>query len=405
VGAQDYEVAGPDSAAFDEAPDQAARGLIEAGSLMRDWRFEEARQLLEQVLPTLEDDRRFEGYLMFAEIQRELGDVNGAIDSATWIATVHEPSAVDALSIAGASYHDLGDLDEAEAHYHKVLDAGLEEFDRTVTLTRANFALLQRDRGDLPLALKLLSAAYSVHRRTFGAEDLDSVRLAAELGELYRDTGDLAIARRLFSVAHAGARSRLGEDHPFVLAVEQELAAVEPDITATAPEQSLVPAVPPLAAALPVPHQAPPPSYEATGIPVAPRADPGEPTERWWERLPGKVEWAIGAGVVIAGLAAAWIVTGLVHDGNSTGASLAQLNMSLADEGATVVVSWSAQQETLIVGLSHNGGAPVALTYVPPGATGYTVHDLSRTDNYCVVLSPATDDLQLTKANSACTHR
>lgn len=215
----------------------ADEDLTDAAALVAAWDFEAARQVLDDAL----DDPGpypWDALRLRAVVRRELGDLAGALADAQRAADGSDarygpvdPDTVQALAVVGMVRHDLGHWDVAEALYHRVLDSGVDEdgpAGRAVRLTRANFALLQRDRGDTAMALILLNAAYAVHRREYGPDDLDTVRIAAELAEAHRDAGDLTAARRLFAVAHAGASTRLGESHPFTRTIEDELAAVEP---------------------------------------------------------------------------------------------------------------------------------------------------------------------------------
>ncbi|MEV0563446.1 tetratricopeptide repeat protein [Dactylosporangium sp. NPDC050588] len=206
---------------------------------------EAARALLDE--PGLPDGDRLTARRLLAEALRELGDLAAAYDLADAVATqaeqVYGPSdvsTVHAWAVLAAVRHDYDEWDAAEALYHRVLDSGVDETDpvtgaeaaRVIRLARVNLALLQRDRGQRPLALAMLNAAYAVHRREYGADDLDTIRIAAELAALHRDDGNVPAARRLFTVAHAAARSRLGNRHPFTKAMEWELAAVEPPMPA-----------------------------------------------------------------------------------------------------------------------------------------------------------------------------
>ncbi|GAA1515999.1 hypothetical protein GCM10009827_033390 [Dactylosporangium maewongense] len=206
---------------------------------------EAARALLDE--PGLPDGDRLTARRLLAEALRELGDLAAAYDLADAVATQAEQaygpsdvSTVHAWAVLAAVRHDYDEWDAAEALYHRVLDSGVDETDpvtgaeaaRVIRLARVNLALLQRDRGQRPLALAMLNAAYAVHRREYGADDLDTIRIAAELAALHRDDGNVPASRRLFTVAHAAARSRLGNRHPFTKAMEWELAAVEPPMPA-----------------------------------------------------------------------------------------------------------------------------------------------------------------------------
>ncbi|MEV0129475.1 tetratricopeptide repeat protein [Dactylosporangium sp. NPDC050688] len=205
-----------------------------------------ARALLDE--PGLPPGDRLTARRLLAEALRELGELDAAYDLAEAVVTqaeqVYGPThvaTVHAWAVLAAVRHDYDEWDAAEALYHRVLDSGVDETDpvtgpeaaRVIRLTRVNLALLQRDRGQRPLALAMLNAAYVVHRREYGADDLDTIRIAAELAALHHADGNVPASRRLFTLAHAAARSRLGNRHPFTKAVEWELAAVEPPMPAS----------------------------------------------------------------------------------------------------------------------------------------------------------------------------
>ena len=260
-----------------------------------------ARALLDE--PALSPDDRLTARRLLAEALRELGDLDAAYDLAEAVAVQAEQaygpsdvSTVHAWAVLAAVRHDYDEWDAAEALYHRVLDSGVDESDpeaaRVIRLTRVNLALLQRDRGQRPLALAMLNAAYVVHRREYGADDLDTIRIAAELAALHHADGNVPASRRLFTLAHAAARSRLGNRHPFTKAVEWELAAVEPPMPAsllppavsvTRPARQLRPPIRPRLARRPRPLIRPPrrPSVPAADPPAprasAPAADPPPP--------------------------------------------------------------------------------------------------------------------------------
>jgi tetratricopeptide (TPR) repeat protein len=230
-----------------------------------------ARALLDE--PALPPGDRLTARRLLAEALRELGDLDAAYDLAEAVAAQAEQAygssdtaTVHAWAVLAAVRHDYDEWDAAEALYHRVLDSGVDESDpeaaRVIRLTRVNLALLQRDRGQLPLALTMLNAAYVVHRREYGADDLDTIRIAAELAALHHADGNVPASRRLFTLAHAAARSRLGNRHPFTKAVEWELAAVEPPM----PESLLPPAAPA------IPEPVPAADDDAAGVQPEPPA-------------------------------------------------------------------------------------------------------------------------------------
>lgn len=240
---------------------------------------EAARALLDE--PGLSPHDRLTARRLLAEALRELGELDAAYDLAEAVAAAAEQaygpadvSTVHAWAVLAAVRHDYDEWDEAEALYHRVLDSGVDETDpatgpeaaRVIRLTRVNLALLQRDRGQRALALAMLNAAYVVHRREYGADDLDTIRIAAELAALHHADGNVPASRRLFTLAHAAARSRLGNRHPFTKAVEWELAAVEPPMPA-----SLLPPGAPTLPARVQPETAPAPAGPGD-LP-----DPGDP--------------------------------------------------------------------------------------------------------------------------------
>jgi hypothetical protein len=337
-------------------------------ALRREWKFADARAEVDRVLAETAD---LGVRSLRAEIRRELGDTAGALAEATAVADECEerygpahplPVAfVHALAVAGMIRHDRGDLDAAEVLYHQVLDAGVDEDGpggRIVRLTRANFALLHRDWGNRELAVTLLAAAYAAQERCHGAGDLDTVRMAAELGGLYREAGDLDTARGLRTAAYAGAVSTLGADHPFARALRTGRPA-EVSIPAQArPGRRKAAALAGLAAVTVLASLA----FAATR-----QADAGVVTARW-------------------------------NDGG-------RLTPTLKDDGSELTVSWRGGTQTVVVAIRRGDGPPKVLAQLPPGTSEYTVRGVEEAVDYCVLVGALGAEDTVAPLTPVCTHR
>ncbi|MEU7871977.1 tetratricopeptide repeat protein [Dactylosporangium sp. NPDC049140] len=381
--------------------------LDEVERLILAWDFPAARAEVQRVLdePVLADDDRLTARRLLAEVLRELGELDTAYDLAEAVAAQAErrhgpahPATVHAVAVLAAVRHDHDEWDEAERLYHRVLDSGADEdgpepVARAVRLARVNLALLQRDRGETTLALAMLNAAYVIHRREYGAEDLDTIRIAAELAALLYATGDVLQSRRLFTLAHAAARARLGTRHPFTKAVEWELAAVEPPMPSA-----------PISLAPPFPAPPPPPPAPArpTPAPTRPTPAPAPPASaRVWPLLCLIV---VLAGVFVGLLA--WHHEGPPDPfaGRSAPPSpFVVQDLQLRDGGRELTVTWTALPVSVVVALSRGGDPATVLATVPPGTTEYVVRDVDPAAAYCVVLGPVDEAVSITPATSACT--
>ncbi|WP_238014031.1 tetratricopeptide repeat protein [Dactylosporangium sp. AC04546] len=410
--------------------------LDEVEERILDWDFAGSRDLAQRLLdePDLADEDRVTARRLLAEALRELGDLAAAYDlaesAATNAARLHgagHPATIHALAVLAAVRHDYDERDEAERLYHAVLDSGLDEesesLHRAILLARANLALLQRDKGDQRLALTMLNAAYVIHRREYGADDLDTIRIAAELAALHHADGDLNAARRLFTLAHASARARLGSRHAFTKAVEWELAAVEPPMPSAPVSSVPVSAIPvssgPVSARRP---SAPPAQVVVAPPPAAPVPIPAPDPPAWESVVPEGAPprrvvvplQAVVAVVVVALLVAGlsiWreVSTGRARDGgaqpSTSGASGAPVvrDLRLQDQGNALSVSWSDPRVTLVVAVSRAGGPAVVLATVPPGTSSYVVRGVEPGVAYCVVVGPVDVTQVMTPAQTVCT--
>ncbi|MER7001833.1 hypothetical protein ABT297_02120 [Dactylosporangium sp. NPDC000555] len=443
--------------------------LDEIGRRIVGWDFPGARDAAQRLLdePGLSDDDRLTARRLLAEVLRELGELDAAYDLADAVAVQAERrygrahrATVHAVAVLAAVRHDHDEWDEAERLYHRVLDSGIDEEGaepvcRAVRLARVNLALLQRDRGATPLALSMLNAAYIVHRREYGADDLDTIRIAAELAALQHAEGDVAAARRLFTLAHAAARARLGTRHPFTKAVEWELAAVEPPMP-SAPVSSppvrepapvivdqavdpvadsvAVPVVDPVVPGPSVPPEHPPPDSEP--------ARPARPARSVWPLLSVVV---VVLGAAVPAVLLPWhrpalapspqAVTSPVADGaavsppvvtgaaGSPSAAVASPPSSSAAGGAPpaspaavvvrdlrlrdgrteLTVTWTALPATVVVALSRAEAPAVVVTTVPPGTARYVIRGVDPAVPYCVVVGPVDEVVAVTPATSVCT--
>ncbi|HTJ40207.1 MAG TPA: tetratricopeptide repeat protein [Dactylosporangium sp.] len=374
------------------------------------WDFPGARDAVQGLLgEPLSDDDRLTARRLLAEVLRELGDLDGAYDLADAVAAQAErrygpddPRTVHAVAVLAAVRHDYDEWDEAERLYHRVLDSGVEEHGaepvrRAVRLARVNLALLLRDRGETGLALSILNAAYVIHRREYGADDLDTIRIAAELAALLYAQGEVQAARRLFTLAHAAARARLGTRHPFTKAVEWELAAVEP------PMPSAPVTAPPAIAADPVVVEEP----GFVDEPLPPRRS--------------RSVWPLVSVVVV--LVSASVLAVLLlwrHSAPATSPSVPSMSaqgaspavsrppvtvtqLRLRDEGAQLTVTWLPLPVTMVVALSKAGAPAVVIARVPPGTGEYVIRGVDPKTRYCVVVGALDDTVAVTPATSVCT--
>ncbi|MFG2039194.1 hypothetical protein [Dactylosporangium sp. NPDC048998] len=425
--------------------------LDEVGRRIVEWDFPGARAAVQQLLdePGLADDDRLTARRLLAEVLRELGELDAAYDLADAVAVQAERrygpahrATVHAVAVLAAVRHDYDEWDEAERLYHRVLDSGIDEEGaepvcRAVRLARVNLALLQRDRGETALALSMLNAAYVVHRREYGAEDLDTIRIAAELAALQHAGGDVAAARRLFTLAHAAARARLGTRHPLTKAVEWELAAVEPPMpsapVSSPPVRDPAPAVagPVADPAVPEPSEPPQPPQ-----PPPPDSQPPRRLRSAWPLL-SVVVVVLGAAV-LAGLllwhrparapspqaatspaavgaalsAPAATLSAAVASPPSSSAAGAPpasaaaavvRDLRLRDGRTELIVTWAALPVTVVVALSRAEAPTAVVTTVPPGTARYVIRDVDPGVPYCVVVGPVDEAVAVTPATSVCT--
>jgi hypothetical protein len=185
---------------------------------------------------------------MLAEVMCEMGDRTGACEVLTELLADAQksfgpchPASVRSLAVLAAVVHELADYDTAERLYREVGERIGDRASRAGSLVRVRLALLQRDRGNIDTAREEMTEAYQKHREAFGAEDADTVSIAAQLAELHRDAGDSAAARRVLTVAYVAACSSLGEDHELTRNLETDLEALEapmPSAPVDLPEDS-----------------------------------------------------------------------------------------------------------------------------------------------------------------------
>jgi hypothetical protein len=245
----------------------ASGDLAHAAELIGRWDYPAARTVLTELVTRAGESGRWDqldgltARRMLADVLRELGDLVEAHELAAEVLDVcrqrygdQHPATVRTLAVLATVLHERGELARARNCYEQVVAdgstpppppgfgpvrLGTPPVDgpaaRAVLLARANLALLDRDEGDLPTAVRGLTSAYTLHRRAFGGGDLETIRLAAELGRLHSALGDRPNARRMLTLAYAGARGELGEEHPLTAVVEAALTEVEPPMP-SAPE-------------------------------------------------------------------------------------------------------------------------------------------------------------------------
>src|SRR5690349_19252495 len=83
-------------------------------------------------------------------------------------------------AVLAAVVHELSDFEAAERLYREVGDRIGDKESRAGSLVRVRLALLQRDRGNIDAAREELAEAHQKHREAFGAEDPDTVQIAAQ---------------------------------------------------------------------------------------------------------------------------------------------------------------------------------------------------------------------------------
>jgi hypothetical protein len=409
------------------ATDDVAR----AAQLIASWDYASARTVLVDAVARLDGaDRRdqldgLSARRMLAEVLRELGELGPAHRMAAGVARacrdrygIGHPATIRALAVLARILHDRGELDRARRGYEQVIATGTDldrPATRAVLLTRANLALLHRDQGDTGTAVRELTAAYTLFRRAFGGGDLESIRLAAELGRLYSVLGDLPNARRLLAIAYTGARGELGEEHPLTGAVEAALAEVEPPMP-SAPVSAPVPAWRP-------PSRRRTPQILAvcaaglgallavTGVAVALNHRPAPPAT---DAAAGSEQLATDASGGPARPATDATVGSHPPDPATAGSRsaadphAAPQDVLLRDDGTSVTITWSDPSGGtggVLVSVSRAGvpaGPPQTL---PPGTRQHRITGLDPQADYCVVLAVIYGRDTVAKAAQVCTKR
>ncbi|GAA2354568.1 tetratricopeptide repeat protein [Dactylosporangium salmoneum] len=386
--------------------------------LIAAWDFPGAREVVQEVLDEqdLSDDDRLTTRRLLAEVLRELGELDRAYDLAEAVAAQAErrygqvhPATVHAVAVLAAVRHDYDEWDEAERLYHRVLDSGIDEEGdapvcRAVRLARVNLALLQRDRGETGLALSMLNAAYVIHRREYGADDLDTIRIAAELAGLQHAQGDVAAARRLFTLAHAAARARLGTRHPFTKAVEWELAAVEP------PMPSAPVTAPPVIDPVRVVAEKPPPSprqawsaWPLVSVVVVLVAASVLAVLLLWHRPSGAPALPAAASAPVSLFAVPSVSVFSAPPVSVFSVPPGVRDLRLVDGRTKLTVTWAALPVTVVIALSKASAPAVVVGNAPAGTGEYEIRDIAPGVPYCVVVGPLDDRASVTPAASVCT--
>ena len=380
--------------------------LARAGELIAAWDYPAARDLLvelheaalaagrEDHLDTLTIRR------MLAEALRELGYLDDARGLASGVVRAtrqrygdRHPATVRALAGLGMVLHTAGEYAQARQCYEQAVASGVsaeQPAGRAVLLARAQLALLARDEGDPGAAVRQLTVAYTLHRRAFGAGDLETIRLAAELGRLYSVLGDHPAARRQLAVAHSGAYAALGEDHPLTGALEAALGEVE------------------------APMPSAPVSAPVLAVPARPLV-----------RVVAAVAGGLGTLLVVAGAVAA-LATGTGTRGpvpaaaaapprsassvSSTSAAVrgAPRDVVLHDAGTSITVSWTDPTDGsggVLLALARAGQPAGPLRSLPPGTHEELLTGLDPAADYCVVLAVVYAQDAVAQAARVCTHR
>jgi hypothetical protein len=334
---------------------------------------------------------------MLAESLRELGYLDDARGMASGVVRAcrarygdRHPATVRSLAVLGMVLHSAGELGQARQCFEQAIASGVsaeQPAGRAVLLARAQLALVTRDEGDPRGAVRQLTAAYALHRRTFGGGDLETIRLAAELGRVFSMLGDWPAARRQLAVAHAGAYAELGEDHPLTKAVDAALREVE----------------------------APMPSAPVS-VPLL------RPRRRAWRVVAG-VAGGLGTLAVLGGAVAA-VLSGTtspvptraaaaparsqVAPAPSTETRGAPRDVALKDDGTSITVTWSdptGGTGAVLVSVAKAGQPTGPVRTLPPGTRVDVLTGLDPTADYCVVLAVAYADDVATPATRVCTQR
>lgn len=383
--------------------------VARAAELIAAWDYPAAHALLVELYETAVAAGR-EDHLdtltvrrMLAESLRELGYLDDARAMAS--AVVHacrarygdrHPATVRSLAVLGMVLHSSGELSQARQCFEQAIASGVsaeQPAGRAVLLARAQLALVTRDEGDPRGAVRQLTAAYGLHRRTFGGGDLETIRLAAELGRVYSMLGDWPAARRQLAVAHAGAYAELGEDHPLTKAVDAALREVE----------------------------APMPSAPVSVPLLGPR-----PRRRAWRVVAG-IAGGLGTLAVLGGAVAA-VLSGTGPPTPTRAAAAAPVpstvrvpvptpstetrgaprNVVLRDDGASITVTWSdptGGTGAVLLSVAQAGGPAGPVRTLPPGTREDVLTGLDPAADYCVVLAVAYVDDVAAPATQVCTHR
>jgi tetratricopeptide (TPR) repeat protein len=145
---------------------------------------------------------------------------------------VEEAAARLLNGLAAYRQYALGAFAQARPLYERALALrerclGPDHPDTAETLN--NFALSQREEGNLDAARPLLERALAINERIFGAEHPATATSVNNLALLLRDLGELAAARPLFERALAGVEKAFGADHPATAASLGNLALLLKD--------------------------------------------------------------------------------------------------------------------------------------------------------------------------------
>lgn len=371
--------------------------LAEAAQLQERWEFQAACDELSAMLRDAAADGRDDGLAlitarrMLAEVLRELGDLAGArrvaaalvVECAGRYGETH-PATIRALAVLARVLHDLADLPAAERMYRRILDGRVNEdgpAGRPVRLARANLALLYRDRGDPDTARSLLGAAYALHRRAYGTEDPDTIRIGVELAQLELAAGAVASARRLLTVAYAGCRARFGEAHPLSAAVERRLVTVEP----------AMPSAP---------------------VSAAPWHAPVRTRKRF--RL---ARAATVVTTALLALAVAVVAVALVRQprpgrppqpARQADSGPVPLRVRLDDSGRAITVSWLDPVDgpaPVVVAVAETGRPARVVATLPAGVRQYVLVPVDPARDYCLIVAAVYPGQPLSAATSVCTDR
>lgn len=137
------------------------------------------------------------------------------------------PRIVAILTSLSESCHDVGLLDEAEAHAAEAFDISEAVYGSShsaVATLLTRLAAVRRDRGQAKAALPLLERALAIETDIYGTGDEALIATRSDLAEVLQEIGEPAAAQPLLEMALATVERTHGPDHPAVATQLNKLA-------------------------------------------------------------------------------------------------------------------------------------------------------------------------------------